>query len=178
MGRRALQLSAGFLGVGVGGKCPGESQLPLPAPPTATLSLCSARCRHLSDSSSSRWFSSSLSLSPFYLSQTLKTQSPLLIRLISVPPVRRLLQTFPWTKEAASLPRANVMVRGKRVPGLPKQQLTILAICRFAEPVAMTSVYPYIVSVAVLARSKTDADSLKWYNPSMSLPIKSPSGLD
>ena len=29
---------------------------------------------------------------------------------------------------------------------LPKQQLTILAICRFAEPVAMTSVYPYIVS--------------------------------
>ncbi|RMZ91087.1 hypothetical protein DV736_g1674, partial [Chaetothyriales sp. CBS 134916] len=27
---------------------------------------------------------------------------------------------------------------------LPKQQLTILAICRFAEPVAMTSVYPYI----------------------------------
>lgn len=33
---------------------------------------------------------------------------------------------------------------GKKVPRLPKQQLTILAICRFAEPVAMTSVYPYI----------------------------------
>jgi hypothetical protein len=43
------------------------------------------------------------------------------------------------------LSRANVMVDGKRVPRLPKQQLTILAICRFAEPVAMTSVYPYIV---------------------------------
>lgn len=38
------------------------------------------------------------------------------------------------------------MVEGKRAPRLPKQQLTILAICRFAEPVAMTSVYPYIVS--------------------------------
>lgn len=30
---------------------------------------------------------------------------------------------------------------------LPKQQLLILAVCRFAEPVAMTSVYPYIVSI-------------------------------
>lgn len=28
---------------------------------------------------------------------------------------------------------------------LPKQQLIILAICRFAEPVAVTSVNPYIV---------------------------------
>jgi len=35
---------------------------------------------------------------------------------------------------------------GKRALQLPKQQLLILAICRFAEPVAMTSVYPYIVS--------------------------------
>ncbi|KAK5074051.1 hypothetical protein LTS08_008011 [Lithohypha guttulata] len=33
---------------------------------------------------------------------------------------------------------------GRNAPRLPKQQLTILAICRFAEPVAMTSVYPYI----------------------------------
>ncbi|ETN37479.1 uncharacterized protein HMPREF1541_07101 [Cyphellophora europaea CBS 101466] len=32
----------------------------------------------------------------------------------------------------------------KKRPRLPKQQLTILAVCRFAEPVAMTSVYPYI----------------------------------
>ncbi|KAI1620426.1 major facilitator superfamily domain-containing protein [Exophiala viscosa] len=32
----------------------------------------------------------------------------------------------------------------KRAPQLPKQQLLILAVCRFAEPVAMTSVYPYI----------------------------------
>ncbi|KAL2391728.1 Major facilitator superfamily multidrug transporter mfsB [Exophiala dermatitidis] len=32
----------------------------------------------------------------------------------------------------------------KRALQLPKQQLLILAICRFAEPVAMTSVYPYI----------------------------------
>lgn len=37
----------------------------------------------------------------------------------------------------------------KRALQLPKQQLLILAICRFAEPVAMTSVYPYIVSWAV-----------------------------
>lgn len=29
---------------------------------------------------------------------------------------------------------------GRNAPGLPKQQLIILAICRFAEPVAMTSV--------------------------------------
>ncbi|RMZ78346.1 hypothetical protein DV738_g3862, partial [Chaetothyriales sp. CBS 135597] len=33
---------------------------------------------------------------------------------------------------------------GHEGPKLPKQQLTILGICRFAEPVAMTSVYPYI----------------------------------
>ncbi|OAP64039.1 hypothetical protein AYL99_00011 [Fonsecaea erecta] len=33
---------------------------------------------------------------------------------------------------------------GKRALQLPKQQLLILAVCRFAEPVAMTSVYPYI----------------------------------
>lgn len=33
---------------------------------------------------------------------------------------------------------------GRNAPRLPKQQLTILAICRLAEPVAMTSVYPYI----------------------------------
>lgn len=33
---------------------------------------------------------------------------------------------------------------GRNAPKLPKKQLTILAICRFAEPVAMTSVYPYI----------------------------------
>ncbi|KIX04553.1 uncharacterized protein Z518_05423 [Rhinocladiella mackenziei CBS 650.93] len=32
----------------------------------------------------------------------------------------------------------------KRALPLPKQQLLILAVCRFAEPVAMTSVYPYI----------------------------------
>ncbi|KIW84623.1 hypothetical protein Z517_00011 [Fonsecaea pedrosoi CBS 271.37] len=37
------------------------------------------------------------------------------------------------------------MVKGaKRALQLPKQQLLILAVCRFAEPVAMTSVYPYI----------------------------------
>lgn len=29
---------------------------------------------------------------------------------------------------------------GRNAPKLPKQQLTILALCRFAEPVAMTSV--------------------------------------
>ena len=34
----------------------------------------------------------------------------------------------------------------KRQLKLPGQQLFILSICRFAEPVAMTSVYPYIVS--------------------------------
>ncbi|KAK5089642.1 hypothetical protein LTR70_006548 [Exophiala xenobiotica] len=33
---------------------------------------------------------------------------------------------------------------GRNAPKLPKQQLAILALCRFAEPVAMTSVYPYI----------------------------------
>jgi len=32
----------------------------------------------------------------------------------------------------------------KRALQLPKQQLLILGVCRFAEPVAMTSVYPYI----------------------------------
>ncbi|KIX92076.1 uncharacterized protein Z520_12230 [Fonsecaea multimorphosa CBS 102226] len=37
------------------------------------------------------------------------------------------------------------MAKGaKRALQLPKQQLLILAACRFAEPVAMTSVYPYI----------------------------------
>ncbi|EXJ66485.1 uncharacterized protein A1O5_10154 [Cladophialophora psammophila CBS 110553] len=37
------------------------------------------------------------------------------------------------------------MAKGaKRALQLPKQQLLILAVCRFAEPVAMTSVYPYI----------------------------------
>lgn len=36
--------------------------------------------------------------------------------------------------------------RSKRALQWPKQQLLILAICRFGEPVVMTSVYPYIVS--------------------------------
>lgn len=40
--------------------------------------------------------------------------------------------------------KRNRTSNGKNAPRLPKQQLTILAICRFAEPVAMTSVYPYI----------------------------------
>ncbi len=35
----------------------------------------------------------------------------------------------------------------KKALELPKQQLLILALCRIAEPVAMTSVYPYIVSL-------------------------------
>lgn len=34
----------------------------------------------------------------------------------------------------------------RRPPKLPTQQLLVLAICRFAEPVAMTSVFPYLVS--------------------------------
>ncbi|TQS37543.1 hypothetical protein Golomagni_01977 [Golovinomyces magnicellulatus] len=33
---------------------------------------------------------------------------------------------------------------GKNSPKLPVQQLAILAVCRFAEPVVLTSVYPYI----------------------------------
>ncbi|KPI34493.1 uncharacterized protein AB675_11047 [Cyphellophora attinorum] len=32
----------------------------------------------------------------------------------------------------------------KHAPRLPARQLSILALCRFAEPIAMTSVYPYI----------------------------------
>ena len=39
----------------------------------------------------------------------------------------------------------------KKALELPKQQLLILALCRIAEPVAMTSVYPYIVSQTALA---------------------------
>ncbi|RKF82578.1 putative membrane protein [Golovinomyces cichoracearum] len=34
--------------------------------------------------------------------------------------------------------------RGNNSPRLPVQQLAILAVCRFAEPVVLTSVYPYI----------------------------------
>lgn len=34
----------------------------------------------------------------------------------------------------------NGVGSGRNAPRLPKQQLTILALCRFAEPVAMTSV--------------------------------------
>lgn len=37
------------------------------------------------------------------------------------------------------------MVKERRAAQLPTQQLLVLAICRFAEPVAMTSVYPYLV---------------------------------
>jgi len=33
---------------------------------------------------------------------------------------------------------------GRNAPKLPKQQLTILALCRFAEPVAMTSVLEFV----------------------------------
>ncbi|RDW82747.1 hypothetical protein BP6252_03859 [Coleophoma cylindrospora] len=37
------------------------------------------------------------------------------------------------------------MVKGSRAPPkLPSKQLAILAICRFAEPVALTSVFPYL----------------------------------
>ena len=35
----------------------------------------------------------------------------------------------------------------KRTPQLPTQQLLVLAICRFAEPVALTSVNPYLVGL-------------------------------
>jgi hypothetical protein len=46
----------------------------------------------------------------------------------------------------------------KRPAQLPKQQLLILAACRLAEPVASTSVYPYIVSRIryIFAASLTD----------------------
>ncbi|KAH8812987.1 major facilitator superfamily domain-containing protein [Xylogone sp. PMI_703] len=37
-----------------------------------------------------------------------------------------------------------VQRRSRGPPRLPVQQLAILAICRFAEPVALTSVYPYL----------------------------------
>ena len=33
---------------------------------------------------------------------------------------------------------------GRNAPKIPNQQMVILALCRFAEPVAMTSVYPYV----------------------------------
>lgn len=36
------------------------------------------------------------------------------------------------------------MARSREPPGLPKQQLLILSICRFAEPIALTSVFPYL----------------------------------
>lgn len=58
-------------------------------------------------------------------------------------------QRVPWIGLQSVLGRVSVRVmakEGKRALQLPKQQLLILAICRFAEPVAMTSVYPYIVS--------------------------------
>jgi hypothetical protein len=47
----------------------------------------------------------------------------------------------------------------KRALQLPKQQLLILGVCRFAEPVAMTSVYPYIVSL--LLRPETEKKKKK-----------------
>ncbi|MCJ1353648.1 MAG: hypothetical protein MMC33_003635 [Icmadophila ericetorum] len=36
------------------------------------------------------------------------------------------------------------MAKGRKPPHLPIQQLIILSICRFAEPVALTSVFPYL----------------------------------
>ncbi|KAI9870796.1 MAG: hypothetical protein M1830_003795 [Pleopsidium flavum] len=36
------------------------------------------------------------------------------------------------------------MVKRRKPPKLPVQQLVILSICRFAEPVALTSVFPYL----------------------------------
>ena len=36
------------------------------------------------------------------------------------------------------------MARSKKLPSLPVQQLVILSICRFAEPIALTSVFPYL----------------------------------
>ncbi|KIW19394.1 hypothetical protein PV08_03689 [Exophiala spinifera] len=44
---------------------------------------------------------------------------------------------------------------------LPKQQLLILAICRFAEPVAMTSVYPYIPEM-IQSFNVPDDDVARW----------------
>ncbi len=72
------------------------------------------------------------------------------------------------------------MVNGKNAPKLPKQQLTILALCRFAEPVAMTSVYPYIVSdqAVNLAESSANPRSLRWSSHSMYPPTRSLNGLD
>lgn len=43
--------------------------------------------------------------------------------------------------------KGDGMGSGRNAPKLPKQQLTILAICRFAEPVAMTSVSIVLTSV-------------------------------
>ncbi|KAK4940921.1 hypothetical protein LTR10_019075 [Elasticomyces elasticus] len=49
----------------------------------------------------------------------------------------------------------------KRAPQLPKQQLLILAVCRFAEPVAMTSVYPYIPEM-IQSFNVRDDQVAKW----------------
>ncbi|KEF56670.1 uncharacterized protein A1O9_06859 [Exophiala aquamarina CBS 119918] len=49
----------------------------------------------------------------------------------------------------------------KRALQLPKQQLLILAICRFAEPVAMTSVYPYIPEM-IQSFNVSDDKVAKW----------------
>jgi hypothetical protein len=53
------------------------------------------------------------------------------------------------------------MVKEKRAAKLPTQQLLVLAICRFAEPVAMTSVFPYLVSFLSVRKERSDFRSLK-----------------
>lgn len=49
-----------------------------------------------------------------------------------------------WPSSTSPTPRMTSSSRSQRVPKLPVAQLTILSICRFAEPVALTSVFPYL----------------------------------
>lgn len=49
-----------------------------------------------------------------------------------------------WPSSTSPIARMASSSRSQRVPKLPVAQLTILSICRFAEPVALTSVFPYL----------------------------------
>lgn len=61
----------------------------------------------------------------------------------------------------AGLTFGSAMVKEKRAAKLPTQQLFVLAICRFAEPVAMTSVFPYLVSAFLEEGATSDHCSLR-----------------
>ncbi|KXL49330.1 MAG: hypothetical protein FE78DRAFT_179402 [Acidomyces sp. 'richmondensis'] len=52
-------------------------------------------------------------------------------------------------------------VKGRRERKLPVQQLTILAICRFAEPIASTSLFPYLPEM-IKSFDVPEADVGKW----------------